>query len=539
MEYVSRKSGDSISIGDEIAIGSEHFYVVSTSIEKTVLIAKYNLYVGLIYNYNQNGNPRATLEKKLSSEDEGYGLQSSLARGWVDYENGQTTARYVGVVPFSGSNYWDGKTCSFESYPLNCTGTSGLLSEYSVSGETTYTNHPYVYNKNLKTSDFDLNNKGYPFNNSYTIAYYVENYVNKLKEMGMPSTITGRLLRYEETKELGCSPNEGTCLSEWEDGEPTDANAPSWVYSSSYWLGNANSDQVLNTMSSNGEYSISYCAATYNEGVRPVIEIYNSDIFELTVGNEQIDYTSFKFINRQDSSEISEGDEVALGREHFYVVYNYGDKTVLFAKHNLLVGDIYKFKLGNPTTIDYVRTLGENDYRFGFQSNIAKGEIPSNSGETVYYIGSVPFSGKKYWSNSPDYVYDSSLYDITPNINYETHRANDNGYTIAYYVERYVNKLKSLGAPSSITGRLMYQQELEYLGCIAADNMCSHYYYDDETEATAPEWVYSSSYWTGSSIYNTFIYNVDSEGYFGMQAYNFSHQYGVRPVIEVNSSDLN
>ena len=41
--------------------------------------------------------------------------------------------------------------------------------------------------------------------------------------------------------------------------------------------------------------------------------------------------------------------------------------------------------------------------------------------------------------------------------------AQDNGYTIAYYVEEYVNRLKDIGAPSNITGRLLTYDEAETL----------------------------------------------------------------------------
>ena len=46
---VNRKTYGKVSVGDEIALGNEHFYVIETNNEKTTLLAKYNLYVGQIY----------------------------------------------------------------------------------------------------------------------------------------------------------------------------------------------------------------------------------------------------------------------------------------------------------------------------------------------------------------------------------------------------------------------------------------------------------------------------------------------------------
>ena len=47
--------------------------------------------------------------------------------------------------------------------------------------------------------------------------------------------------------------------------------------------------------------------------------------------------------------------------------------------------------------------------------------------------------------------------------------AQDNGYTIAYYVEGYVNRLKSLGAPNNITGRLLTYEEANSLSSTIKD----------------------------------------------------------------------
>ena len=47
--FVTRQNSGSITVRDEIAIDSEHFYVISTNSTETVLLAKYNLFVGDIF----------------------------------------------------------------------------------------------------------------------------------------------------------------------------------------------------------------------------------------------------------------------------------------------------------------------------------------------------------------------------------------------------------------------------------------------------------------------------------------------------------
>ena len=50
--YVNRQNEGSITVGDEVAIDTEHFYVISSDSTNTVLLAKYNLLVGDVYNKN-------------------------------------------------------------------------------------------------------------------------------------------------------------------------------------------------------------------------------------------------------------------------------------------------------------------------------------------------------------------------------------------------------------------------------------------------------------------------------------------------------
>ena len=242
IHYVNRQNEGQITPGDIIGIGeTEDFYVVSSNQEKTVLIAKSNLLVG--YSNNESTNYEETY---ISPSAPGYGLQSVDAIGYVG-------SYYYSTVAFSSTNYWDD-------------GNGTLLSPYNANGASYDGNpKPFVYNSSLTTAP-DFENDGWN-TSGYSIAHYVEQYKTKLIEMGAPSTITGRLLTFEEATSLGCDANENTC--------PQD----SFITDTSFWLGSASSDS--NVWSVSSDYS-SFSNNTYGlgggYGVRPVIEIPTSEL---------------------------------------------------------------------------------------------------------------------------------------------------------------------------------------------------------------------------------------------------------------------
>ena len=234
--------------------------MVSTNASETVLLAKYNLLVGDVFNVDAEYN--YTLNKTMNSNNTAnYGLQSSTAKGYVDGD-----AQYIGMVPFSGTNYWDNSTCQYAGTSWICTGTSNLVSEFATGGAR-YNGLPYpnVYNGTLSNVAPSINyTDGYGLaqNNGYTIAYYVEDYISTLGIDG-----TGRLLTVEEANTLGCSSNSFTCSS-----------ATSWLNNgSTFWLGSARDDNNVWFVDSNGELADGNFGGD-DRGVRPVIVVSTSDI---------------------------------------------------------------------------------------------------------------------------------------------------------------------------------------------------------------------------------------------------------------------
>ena len=228
--YPEGKDKSTVVVGDLVKIGSEEFYVVSndTASDKLTLLSHYNLKVGNIYDSDW------TKIGEYSSSDDGYGLQSSEVKGYVD-----GASSWNGGVAFSSTNYWYGKVGEGLDYPG---------SYCSSNTYTSGTNCVYVYdsNSNLKT--------------------YVDSYKTYLEGKG--ATIkSARLLKVEEAFELGCNTSSWTCNS-----------APAFVKETSYWLGSAYSPSTRSPffvwyVQSNGVFTYDYYNDDSQFGVRPVIVI--------------------------------------------------------------------------------------------------------------------------------------------------------------------------------------------------------------------------------------------------------------------------
>ena len=207
-----------------------------------------------------------------------------------------------------------------------------------------------------------------------------------------------------------------------------------------------------------------------------------------------------KVVNVVKGDGTKTGDEICIGEECFYVISSTEEEIKMLAKYNLHVGnsvdaDMNVTALANPT---------------GVQDETAKGGV-SVFNEENPLIGTELFSSTNYWSSTtstyPAYVY------------------NENSY-LYKYVENYKSHLEGLGAEVS-EARLITMEELEGLGCSRSSNSCSG----------APEWVYSTTYWSGvaNTIFHVWCPRFD--GFFG-NAYLHEDDdfFGVRPVIVIDRS---
>ena len=124
--------------------------------------------------------------------------------------------------------------------------------------------------------------------------------------------------------------------------------------------------------------------------------------------------------------------------------------------------------------------------------------------------GTIAFSSTNYWSSETTYPADvynnnSLLYPI---------------------VEEYVSYLNT--KLTNATGSLLTYNQAKNLGCDNSTGSCS----------SAPSWVYSTNYWTGSASGARGVWCVSSDGNFFNCSYHYGGSHGVRPVITISTSEI-
>ena len=160
----------------------------------------------------------------------------------------------------------------------------------------------------------------------------------------------------------------------------------------------------------------------------------------------------------------------------------------------------YVIEEANLATVTEIKMLTE--------MNIHKTEYRQSSS-----AGTIAFSSTNYWSSTvssyPADVYDSNslLYPI---------------------VNEYVSYLNT--KLTNATGSLLTYNQAKNLGCDDSTNGCS----------SAPSWVYSTTYWTGSAqdTDSNRLWRVDSSGDYGGGRCDHDDSWGVRPVITISTSEI-
>ena len=243
---IKRNGTDSTTGLPVVKIDNEEFYDITNAInysslistngniynyaaDKSILLAKYNLYVG------QNCTSSSSCTPISTSASE-YGLQSADAKGYT----GSWDNPAVAVVPFSGSTtsngYWYDTT------------TSTIKTQYGSSyTENNIYDTNYITAPNYSVAFY--NNAG---NANYSIAYYVEEYINTLGIEG-----EGRLLTYTEANAMTTAQRTNGAR---------------------FWLGSANSLSNVWYVFTSGDLLNYRFYHTYLGGVRPVIVVSTSDI---------------------------------------------------------------------------------------------------------------------------------------------------------------------------------------------------------------------------------------------------------------------
>ena len=411
---VIRANGDIDTVGTDLQIGNEHFYIISSDSTKVVALAKYNLDVN-------TGDSTTTYKGTGIQNPHAVGYHYEMEQGYA----GGTVEYYLQSTP-----YWT-STCT--SYPCE------------------------IYNSQTRFYSF------------------VENYKAYLETLGAKIS-SARVISYDELIRLGCS---GTSC----------AQAPSWLSGNfGYWTSTANTSGTVYAVGRSsynpggGLLGGDEASIDYNHGVRPVIEVPKSEI--------SVNKKTIKIQANGDVTKV--GTDIQIGDEHFYVISNSKGKITALAKYNLDINT-------GDTSTTYKGT-GKQD------SNVSSGTK-----------GAIAYSNNLYWSGY-----------VSGNDAYYTYQVGSNTYD---YVEKYKLYLESLGV-SIRNARLITNFELESLGCSYDNKICS------STDTSTPAWVYSTTYWSGSSYgasEEMMVVNDGSYDYTMLSSYNA----GVRPVIEIDASIFN
>ena len=138
------------------------------------------------------------------------------------------------------------------------------------------------------------------FDSNSTLYNYIENYKTYLSHLGVTPN-EARIPTYAELIAVGC--NSSNCN-----------DAPSWVYSTSYWIGKFHSNApFVYYVDNRGETGTTHHAATNLFGCRPVIVI-SKDYFP--VQNKEISFTiagvSYQAMNGMTWAEWVESDYAPL-----------------------------------------------------------------------------------------------------------------------------------------------------------------------------------------------------------------------------------
>ena len=301
-------SGDVNTVGSEVQIGDEHFYVLGDD-EKisgnVKLLAKYNLLVGQSRYFADSIHSEEDCESaggewtkelcfvsnSVNSETPGYNRQSAnipkFLSDFAKYITYPSTDQTI-CESYGGRYDSNDSDCSFITVVsdtrfdnISELGTPSIDDVENDAITNVYNIVPFANstywldNGSLKTDYSVLENQLLPYvyynnskviNSDNTIAAYVNNYKDILENDYRINIDDARLITVEESIVAFC-----------EIGDDLDcSSAPSWLFSSSYWTGSVD-DEDLDDLYLLGLFD--YPAITKNidneslAGVRPVISV--------------------------------------------------------------------------------------------------------------------------------------------------------------------------------------------------------------------------------------------------------------------------
>ena len=228
------QNAGSLTIGDEVEIGTEHFYVVSSDSDTTVLLSKYNM---TIHNY---ATPIGSVDDLQFDEGSDYSYNPRVQFSYEDYWKDTIDNNSVNPIVYDPTKVteptFDDHTCaptnqyteyfhdtlgipydndnnhSYDlwSYDPNTYEQNSNLYLYYQSRYENFNGYECAFN-NFKIPEGELPGynggrnglKSVDENIDYSVAYYVNRYKNKLESLYSNISISNaRLLTYDEAEQF-------------------------------------------------------------------------------------------------------------------------------------------------------------------------------------------------------------------------------------------------------------------------------------------------------------------------------------------------
>ena len=297
-------------------------------------------------------------------------------------------------------------------------------------------------------------------------------------------------------------------------------------------------DPNLNSVTCTGEGTEKLCSATNPvSGAKYKLTLtietiqYNVYKTEWNTNHDIVEYVVplYTLPTGKTKDTLEVGDEICINgdtTECFNFIGYDGDNIKMLSKWNLKVG----------TTYSSSRSIIENytsaTTGYGLQDSEATGYV--NGAQT--FNATVPFSATNYWDNEgslkqqygqsyPGNVYDNT-YITAPDFTNDGYEVT--GYSVAYYVEQYRDRLVDYGATVSTARLLTYSEATDSsIGCSLNSWSCP------------TGFIRNTSFWLETAATDTNVLLVGTTGDFAYG--NYLNEYyicGVRPVIVVPKTDI-
>ena len=255
---VTDRDGKEVSEGDILSKGETRNLTITIEFIKDLTkedLPKQTSTISLSYKLNFVQTDEKATSGSQGGNEKTYAVGDEFCLGnecfYVIKDNGTTVDAFAKQNVNTESNRQDAKAnklafaeminANYYGYWTDNTSDHNLLSKYGTS-----------YPVNV----FDSNSNLYK---------PLENYKTYLKNTLGKTSITTKLMTYEDLISLGCSGR--TCKS-----------APSWIYSTWYWTASANNNRAVWGVRSSGSFDYYVFDNSDDCGLRPVITISKSDI---------------------------------------------------------------------------------------------------------------------------------------------------------------------------------------------------------------------------------------------------------------------